>query len=121
MTPTSPLPADYIALQKQRLIALRDSLAADIRDASGEERRLQLDSVDEPEDAGDDAQKTNLLDNDAALVERNRARLGDVERALAKIEDGSYGLSDLTGAPIPRARLDAAPESLGRADERPPR
>jgi len=31
---------------------------------------------------------------------------------LKKIEEGSYGLSDISGKPIPRERLDAVPEAL---------
>jgi DnaK suppressor protein len=35
-----------------------------------------------------------------------------VDRALAKLEDGSYGVCDSCGRPIPPARLRAAPESV---------
>jgi DnaK suppressor protein len=34
------------------------------------------------------------------------------ERALAKIEEGTYGLSDISRLPIPRARLEAIPEAI---------
>ena len=40
-----------------------------------------------------------------------------IERALAKIEDGTYGFSDSSGKPIPRARLEAMPEAINTADE----
>jgi DnaK suppressor protein len=40
-----------------------------------------------------------------------------VKRALQKIEEGTYGLSDLSGAPIPTARLQAIPEALLTVDE----
>ena len=36
----------------------------------------------------------------------------DVVRALAKIEDGTYGLCDLCGALIPEERLEARPWSV---------
>lgn len=42
----------------------------------------------------------------------NSVRLGDVQRALQKIEDGTYGLSDESGDQIPRARLEAFPDAL---------
>jgi DnaK suppressor protein len=38
------------------------------------------------------------------------ASLAHTERALAKIEEGSYGLCDRCGAPIPEARLRAMPD-----------
>ena len=35
-----------------------------------------------------------------------------LERALAKLEEGSYGRCDRCGGPIAPARLEAAPESV---------
>lgn len=37
------------------------------------------------------------------------ALLGKINRALEKIEDGSYGICDISGEPIPLARLEAVP------------
>jgi DnaK suppressor protein len=41
-----------------------------------------------------------------------RANLRDVERALAKIDDGTYGRCDRCGRPIGDERLDAIPWAL---------
>jgi len=41
--------------------------------------------------------------------DRLRATLGDVDRALAKLADGSYGVCDVCGRPIGDARLEALP------------
>jgi DnaK suppressor protein len=35
-----------------------------------------------------------------------------IERALAKLADGSYGVCDSCGGPIPVGRLKVAPESV---------
>jgi DnaK suppressor protein len=35
-----------------------------------------------------------------------------LERALAKLDEGSYGVCDRCGRPIPAARMEAAPESV---------
>jgi DnaK suppressor protein len=40
------------------------------------------------------------------------AMLRDVERALEKIEDGTYGICDRCGRLIPEARLEARPWSV---------
>ena len=40
------------------------------------------------------------------------ASLADVERALEKIDDGTYGLCDVCGEPIGDARLEARPWSV---------
>lgn len=37
------------------------------------------------------------------------ATLEDVERALEKLDDGTYGLCDRCGVPIPPERLEARP------------
>jgi DnaK suppressor protein len=38
-------------------------------------------------------------------------RLVDVDRALDKIEKGTYGLCDCCGRPIPPARMEAIPQT----------
>jgi DnaK suppressor protein len=68
-------------------------------------------------EAEDDAQKLSLLEDEGALVRRNLERQPQITRALAKIADGSYGLSDVSGKQIPRARLEALPDALCTADE----
>ena len=40
-----------------------------------------------------------------------------VNRALQKVEDGTYGLSDISGEPIPRGRLEAVPEAIRTVEE----
>ncbi|MFT8871427.1 MAG: hypothetical protein ABF868_03940 [Sporolactobacillus sp.] len=48
-------------------------------------------------------------EKDMALARRLREELSDVEHALAKFENGTYGLDEHTGERIPAARLDALP------------
>lgn len=43
------------------------------------------------------------------LVEKDRQLLKEINVALAKIQDGSYGLCEGTGKPISKARLEAYP------------
>jgi RNA polymerase-binding transcription factor len=40
------------------------------------------------------------------------AKLGDVERALSKFAEGTYGICDRCGAAIPDERLEARPWSV---------
>ena len=40
------------------------------------------------------------------------AKLGDVERALVKIDEGTYGTCDRCGTQIPEGRLEARPWSV---------
>ncbi len=56
-------------------------------------------------------QATDLFDRerDQTAIENMDRMLAKVNRALAKIEEGTYGLSDIDGTPIPEARLEALP------------
>ena len=111
------LSSDFIASQKVQLQETLEQLTRNSRASAGEERQLQSNSLNRSEGSGDDAQKTTLRDNDAARFEHNVGRLSAVRRALEKIEDGTYGFSDESGKPIPRARLEAVPESVLTVEE----
>jgi DnaK suppressor protein len=45
------------------------------------------------------------------LANRSIRRLAQIARALAKIADGTYGFSDVSGQRIPMDRLEAMPEA----------
>ncbi len=111
------LTTDFIASQKAELQQAVEQLTRNSRASAGEERQLQSNSLDRSEGSGDDAQKTTLRDNDAARFEHTVSRLSAIRRALEKIEDGTYGLSDKSGKPIPKARLEAVPESVLTVEE----
>ena len=115
--PHSPLDAAFIARQKQRLLDLRRQLI-DVGDAAGaDEQLLQTTAGGEPQDEGDDGDRFAQQANDEAVLSHNESRLTSIDRALEKIEDGTYGLSDASGDPIPRDRLEAVPESCYTAEE----
>lgn len=54
---------------------------------------------------------TDEFDHDLMLSELSASqdRLFEVDEALRRIRDGSYGICELTGQPIPAARLRAVP------------
>jgi RNA polymerase-binding transcription factor DksA len=43
------------------------------------------------------------------MAETERQRLREIDEALARIENGTYGVCQMTGKPIPKARLNAKP------------
>ena len=49
--------------------------------------------------------------NQIGVGSRLESRLERVDRALAKVAEGSYGVCDVCGRPIDPRRLRAAPES----------
>jgi len=64
------------------------------------------------EKSGDEADQTARILAESEFVatqERLRAHLYEIEMALARIEDGSYGYCEETEEPIEKARLFAIP------------
>jgi DnaK suppressor protein len=45
----------------------------------------------------------------STMIEQTRARLGEVDAALRRVDDGTYGTCELCGADIPAGRLEARP------------
>ena len=106
------LDQEFIDNQKQRLLALRDELVG-VRDGLDvDERELEGGGDDFTEtDSGDMSQSIFDREMDATVEEGIQRRLGEVEKALQKVEEGTYGVCDDTGDEIPRGRLEAVPEA----------
>jgi DnaK suppressor protein len=64
---------------------------------------------EEPEDTGDAAVEIDQNERDEAIRAELRRTLEAIERAEARLEDGSYGKSVVSGEPIPDGRLEALP------------
>ena len=64
-------------------------------------------------DSGDMSQDIFNREMDASIGEQVERRLGEVERALQKIEEGTYGLSDDSGEPYPGAGSRPCPKRSG--------
>jgi RNA polymerase-binding transcription factor len=106
------LDAAFIVKQRQYLLRLQASLRTAAGSSESDEDDVRADAANEAFEAEDDAQKLAALELDGNLVVRDLERLEQVDRALKKIDEGTYGLSDLSGAPIPRERLEAVPEAI---------
>ena len=107
------LDQEFIDDQRQRLIDLRGELTR-LRDGLDEdELELEGGGDDFSEtDSGDMSQSIFDREMDASVGEGIERRLGEVGRALQKIEEGTYGVCDDTGEEIPRGRLEAVPEAV---------
>jgi RNA polymerase-binding protein DksA len=87
--------------QKQELLARAAKVRADITRSSG-----PLDK--------DFAEQVVQMENDAVLAgigEATAAELAQINRALAQIEQGTYGICSQCGRPIGERRLQALPYS----------
>jgi DnaK suppressor protein len=118
MATNTELDENFIAKQKERLQSLREELLRITRAAEEDERtRTEQDADFTEHDAGDMSRDIFDREVDATIVEQVEQRLAIVERALQKIEEGTYGLSDVSGEPIPRGRLEAVPEAIRTVEE----
>ena len=101
----------FLQKQRQALLKLRGALLNAAKEGEADEADVKQESVGGPREFEDDAQRLATLELDGNLVVRNVARLQRVDRALQKIEEGTYGASDESGQPIPRERLEAVPDA----------
>ncbi|MGH3086840.1 MAG: TraR/DksA family transcriptional regulator [Rubrobacteraceae bacterium] len=103
---------EFVEKQKARLEELRAELTRMIEGLEEDEEDRGEDERDSQFDAGDMSQSQFTREMDATIGERSEKRLEDVERALEKIEEGTYGVCDDTGEEIPKGRLEAMPEAV---------
>ncbi len=98
---------------------LRGELAAEVAALRADIDRAEADVAsrlgDSVGDAGDDqadvGAKTFEREHELALTHNARELLAQNERALARIEAGTYGTCESCGEPIGKARLQAFPRA----------
>ena len=112
------LDQEFIAQQKQRLQELKSELER-VRGGLEEDQRYRAEEEEDftQHDSGDMSQSLFTREMDATVERQVERRLEHVERALQKIEEGTYGLSDDSGELIPRGRLEAVPEAIRTVEE----
>lgn len=57
----------------------------------------------------DSAQVTAELGENQLAIAANREHLDEIDAALARLDEGTYGVCETCGRPIGEARLDALP------------
>ncbi len=90
---------------RDRLLADREQLAAQVaalEPGSGSGGAFDDNFADSGQVAAEQGENK-------VLAARLRTELDEVERALAKLEDGTYGQCETCSAAIPPARLEAMP------------
>ena len=71
----------------------------------------------EPQELEEAAQRATEQDRALAVDAPERALLKEIDVALAKLDAGTYGVSEKTGQPIPYERLIAVPWARQGVDE----
>ena len=67
----------------------------------------ELSAIDQHQ--ADVGTETFEREKDLSILEQIEAELADVEHALKRLDDGTYGTCEVDGKPIPADRLEAMP------------
>lgn len=110
-----PLKPKEIEQFKKQLIDLKNNLTQSIQGTNNEVKELDESkgySQHQADEGTDDFGRTISLE----LSNREFSVLRQIDRALQKIDEGTYGICDITGVEIPRKRLDAIPYATMTVD-----
>jgi RNA polymerase-binding transcription factor DksA len=104
--------APFLRKQKTKLLQLRDTLLDSMMGVSRDTLRSRAEGSEasafgmHQADAGSDAYDRDFA---LSLLSQEQDALYEIEEALKRIEGGTYGVCEMSGKPIPHARLEAIP------------
>jgi DnaK suppressor protein len=101
---------------RARVLAERTEIQGLLRDAEAA-GRLDREAENETGDIADRAQPLAAEGMDDAIADSLRERLAVLDRALRRLDDGTFGRSVRSGQPIPDGRLEADPAAEVTAEE----
>ena len=120
------LTAEQLTQLRQRLVEERAAVVQRVQERLGVAAPLQTQHADEMDEASANQDLALLF----RLADKEQKLLNEIDAALARLDDGSYGLCEGTGEPIELRRLLARPwarysvaykEALERQQVRPGR
>src|SRR5688572_9025968 len=88
---------------RKQLQAERESTLAQLRELGAEPRGDRVERIDVDEGFADSAAATAERSEVLALIANERERLAEIEQALERMDDGSYGTCAVCGRAIPEA------------------
>jgi DnaK suppressor protein len=111
--PEAPVVDKFLQEQRALLLAERATYLEQAESLRAEAEQLAADmepgDIQFDEESGEGGTLNIERERDLALSAQARAAVEEIDRALSKIESGSYGVCELCGEPIKRARLKALP------------
>jgi RNA polymerase-binding transcription factor DksA len=69
-----------------------------------------------PQHQGDQGSGLFEREKDLAILEQLEKELAEIEAALQRLDQGTYGIDELTGEPIAPERLEARPSARTNVD-----
>jgi RNA polymerase-binding transcription factor DksA len=94
--------------EMERLQRLRNGLAAELDEAHGDPSVTIVDFDQHPGDSGSDVLEAAV---DVSVLSQLESRMVDVDAALHRLENGSYGHCEVCGTEIHPERLEARPDA----------
>lgn len=106
---------------RQRLLAERSRVEGLIHSVRGElgdggENDQVSELADYDQHPADTASETFEREKDLSILEQLEAELGEIQAALRRIDEGTYGIDEITGRPIASERLEAIPAARTNVD-----
>jgi len=107
-----PPSAEFLRKQRQRLLDLKDMLLDSMSGVGRDSLRSRAEGSEasafgmHTADAGSDAYDRDFA---LSLLSQERDSLFEIDAALKKIDDGTYGVCEMSGQAIPHNRLEALP------------
>jgi RNA polymerase-binding transcription factor DksA len=98
---------ELVLTERQRLEALAQERENEIGQDSETGSISELSSMDQHQ--GDTATETFEREKDFSILEQLEAEIGDLDAALKKIDEGTYGRCEICDREIEPGRLEAMP------------
>jgi RNA polymerase-binding transcription factor DksA len=107
------LARERIAEEQTRVEGLIAGLRDELGTSENEDVSELSDYDQHPADMGTE---TFEREKDLSILEQLEAELAELQAALERIDAGTYGIDEVTGAPIDPARLEALPAARTNVD-----
>jgi RNA polymerase-binding transcription factor DksA len=104
--------AAFLSKQRQLILEIRDQILDSLNGVAKDTLRSRAEGSEasafgmHQADAGSDAYERDFA---LSLFTQEQDHLYEIDEALKRIENGSYGICELSGEAIPTARLEAQP------------
>ena len=114
--------AAWLKKQREALLAERESYTRHAEFLEAEADQLARDrepgDVQFDEESGEGDSIAVERDRDLQLSAQARAAIQEIDDALERIKKDTYGISVVSGLPIPKERLEAIPHADKRVEEK---
>lgn len=120
--PKSPFGQKFLDQQREKLLEERARYTRHAESLQAEADQLARDrepgDVQFDDESGEGDSIAVERERDLAMSAQARQAVTEIDAALQRIDDGTYGLSVVSGLPIPKERLEAIPQADMRVDEK---